>query len=159
MKKNKNKSQGRSNLNNKRKIRRCDLNDIPLLKRLFRNVAYGGNPEHKKNPGDFGLTPPSDPRSGKSLCDVAKIFKRKLALKLLKEGISRGLISERLNEHGFPLNTWSAITMEDGTIIPLESHIENPLTGVYHGYPIPPTDPMHDEVLKRWKGSTCLISK
>ena len=43
---------------------------------LANRADYGGNPEHKKNPGDFGLTPPSDPRQGKSLCDVAKIFKR-----------------------------------------------------------------------------------
>ena len=42
-------------------------------------------------------------------------------------------------------------------LIPLESQIENPYTGVYHGYPLPQTDPMYEEVLKRWSESTCLI--
>jgi hypothetical protein len=36
---------------------------------LASKVRYGGNPEHKRNPGDFGLQPPSCPRPDKSLCD------------------------------------------------------------------------------------------
>lgn len=34
---------------------------------LSRKATYGGNPEHKRNPGDFGLSPPALPRQGKSL--------------------------------------------------------------------------------------------
>lgn len=39
------------------------------LKILARRAGYGGNPAHKRNPGDFGLPPPSDPRPFKTLCD------------------------------------------------------------------------------------------
>jgi hypothetical protein len=46
----------------------------------------GGNPEHKRNPGDFGLTPPADARMGKTLCDSVGIFSRNAALDLLREG-------------------------------------------------------------------------
>ena len=50
-------------------------------------VKYGGNPEHKRNPGDFGLTPPSQPRADKTLCDEVAVFKRTTALRLLRKGI------------------------------------------------------------------------
>ncbi|MBF0308058.1 MAG: hypothetical protein HQL56_00830 [Magnetococcales bacterium] len=54
------------------------------LDELAENVRYGGNPEHKKNPGDFGLTPPGNPRPGKTLCDVAGILTRQEATALLR---------------------------------------------------------------------------
>jgi len=37
-------------------------------------VRYGGNPEHKRSPGNFGLIPPAAPRADKTLCDGAGIF-------------------------------------------------------------------------------------
>ena len=33
-----------------------------LLEQMAHSIRYGGNPEHKRNPGDFGLTPPAQPR-------------------------------------------------------------------------------------------------
>lgn len=82
-----------------------------FLGELADRARYGGNPEHKKNPGDFGLTPPSDPRQGKSLCDAAKIFKRDEAEKLLREGLRNGLVSDRMAGE-WPKNVWSVT--EDG---------------------------------------------
>lgn len=155
----KNDGQKRRRFNFKRGIRSCTQEDASYLEWLLKKVGYGGNPEHKRNPGDFGLTPPSNPHQSKSLCDVAKVFNREFALYLLKEGVRHGLISEQTNEHNFPQNIWSVIEMENGVKIPLESQIENPYAGVYHGYPIPQTDPKYDEVLKRWKESKCLISE
>lgn len=112
---------------------------------LAQKVGYGGNPEHKKNPGDFGLTPPSHPRLGKSLCDDVGIFSRKIALKHLKSGLSKGLISERFNGD-WPQNIWSVT--EDGK--PLEAQLENPIAGTYHGYPMPEGDPLAADVVQRW---------
>jgi hypothetical protein len=83
-------------------------------------VSYGGNPEHKRNPGDFGLNPPIAPRRGKTLCDDAGISRRQVAENLLRAGITRGLISA-LRVNGWPKNVW-AVT-EDG--IPLEAQLEN----------------------------------
>ena len=45
------------------------------LDRLAGEVRYGGKPDHKRNPGDFGLTPPSLPRDDKSLCDEIRLFR------------------------------------------------------------------------------------
>lgn len=116
------------------------------LIRLAERARYGGNPEHKKNPGDFGLTPPADPRQGKSLCDVAGIFKREVAETLLRAGLRRGLVSDRMDGE-WPKNVWSVTT--DG--FAMEAQIENPGLGTYHGYPMPETDPLSQEVLRRWE--------
>lgn len=116
------------------------------LHSLANRVRYGGNPEHKRNPGDFGLTPPSDPRQGKALCDVARVFSRAVALRLLSEGLRKGLVSDRV-VGDWPKNVWSVT--DDG--FALEAQLENPQLGSYHGYPMPETDPMAQEVALRWE--------
>jgi hypothetical protein len=109
-------------------------------------VRYSGNPEHKRNPGDFGLNPPSGPRPGKTLCDQAKIYRRTEALTLLREGLLKGAFSEQERD-GWPQNVW-AVT-EGGE--PLEAQLEG--QGIYHGYPMAETDPFREKVLERWKSS------
>ena len=110
-------------------------------------MGYGGNPEHKRRPGDFGLTPPGRPRPDKSLCDWVEIERRDDALRLLCSGVERGLISvQRRGE--FPRSVWSVT----GGGYPVEAQLENAATGVCHGYPMPETDPFRDVVLKRWSG-------
>lgn len=132
--------------NLKRRIASFDVFSPSHLQAWARLISYGGNPEHKKNPGDFGLTPPADPRQGKSLCDVAKIFSRDVALALLKKGVEKGLVSDRV-ENGWPKNIWSVA--EGG--IALEAQLENPQTGRYRVCPMPDSDPLAAEVLDRWR--------
>jgi hypothetical protein len=115
------------------------------LEHIADTVRYGGNPEHKFNPGDFGLTPPSDPRPGKTLCDIAGILSKDMALDLLKNGIKKGLVSVQ-ERNGFPQNVW-AVTEDD---IALEAQLENAETGQYHGYPMLPADPLREQVVERW---------
>src|SRR5690606_31338234 len=116
-----------------------------ILAGLVDKVAYTGNPEHKRNPVDFGLTPPSAPRRGKSLCDVAEIFERNVALQLIQEGLRRGVVSDRFLG-GWPKNIW-AVTSSG---IPLEAQLESAEIGSYHGYPMPDSDPLAGEVIRRW---------
>ena len=118
------------------------------LDHLAQSVRYGGNSEHKRNPGDFGLTPPASPRPHKTLCDDAGIFDRALASSLLQEGIRRGLVSER-RDNGYPHNVWAV--SERG--VPLEAQLENPGNGTYHGYPIPEEDPFRERVLAKWSAA------
>jgi hypothetical protein len=135
----------RKSFNPKRRLR----TGMPLdgagevLQELAAMVRYGGNPEHKRNPGDFGLDPPSSPRLGKTLCDAVNIHTRAAALELLRRGLTKGFVSVR-ERNGWPQNVW-AVT-EAGE--PLEAQLEN--DGVYHGYPMPMDDPFRDEVLARW---------
>lgn len=115
------------------------------LKRLLKDVRYGGNADHKRNPGDFNLAPPLGPRPGKTLCDEANILKRSVASKLLKAGIRRGCVS-KLKRNGFPQNIWAVSA--DG--IPMEAQLENRETGAYHGYPMSADDPFREKVIQQW---------
>lgn len=135
----------RHHYNPKRKIAAVSqMAPLPSLEQL----RYGGNPEHKRNPGDFGLTPPADPRPHKSLCDEAGIVRKQQALALLQNGAKAGLFSERKSAvSGWPQNIWSVTS--DG--MPMEAQLENPQTGTYHGYPMPMNDPFREQVLRHWK--------
>lgn len=132
--------------NPKRKMLKVEACDFGHLAELASQAQYGGNPEHKKNPGDFGLTPPSGPRPGKSLCDSVKIFTKQETLELLRKGIKNGLVSDRF-EGQWPKNVWSV--MEDET--PLEAQLESVEQGSYHGHPMQTEDPFCEEVIKQWR--------
>ena len=134
----------RNSFNRKRRFARS-LPAREELARLAATVRYGGNPAHKRNPRDFGLTPPSQPRDHKSLCDEVQVFRRADALRLLRLGVERGLISD-WDGTGFPKNIWSVT--EDG--VPLEAQLENPGGGVYHGYPLEMNDDFREQVIAQW---------
>jgi hypothetical protein len=129
------------------KRRFADNRARPDLEALAARVRYGGNPEHKRNPGNFNLTPPASPRRHKTLCDEAGIFDRGIALGLLREGIRNGLISEVAS--GYPQNVW-AVSAEG---LPLEAQLENEGNGTYHGYPMPEEDPFREFVLAKWRAT------
>lgn len=134
-----------SRFNLKRKIQPFTPELLQTCATLSKRVRYGGNPEHKKNPGDFGLTPPSAPRAAKSLCDTVAIFRKSVALKCLKRGLRCGLVSEQI-VNGWPQNIWSITDAG----VPVEAQLENSETGVYHGYPMPESDPFSAEVVTAW---------
>ncbi len=136
----------RASYNPKRRIN--DKKPIEELKELASKVSYGGNPEHKRNPGDFGLTPPAMPKPDKTLCDTVRIFKRMEAIRLLRKGVRMGLVSIR-EINGFPQNIWS-ISREGH---PLEAQLENSDQGIYHGYPMPENDPLRQQVMEKWSNS------
>ena len=133
----------RRRFNNKRRIRQPGV--LENRTDLAVRVVYTGNPVHKRNPGDFGLTPPADPRDDKTLCDSVGISSHALALGLLRRGIERGLVSEQVRGD-FPQNVW--VVDENGN--PLEAQLENRTQGAYHGYPLALNDPFRDQVLAFW---------
>ena len=129
----------------KRKICAPDVaqDRLATIKPKLGKLRYGGNSEHKRNPGDFGLTPPSYPRPGKTLCDQVKVFTRTDAIRLLRAGFLRGLFSVQ-ERNGWPQNVWSVTDAGE----PLEAQLEG--DGVYHGYPMPEADPFREEVVQLW---------
>lgn len=137
----------RKTSNPKRRLRNAPISEQEMqrLREWAEGATYGGNPEHKRNPGDFALTPPARPRPGKTLCDGAEVFERAVAEDLLTNGILRGLVSVQ-ERNGWPQNVW-AVT-ENG--VPLEAMLDNQETGNYHGYPMLSDDPLREEVLTRW---------
>lgn len=118
------------------------------LEKLALQVVYGGNPSHKRDPGDFNLSPPSQPREGKTLCDGAGIKQHQVAVELLRAGMKRGLVSVQ-ERNGWPQYIWAV----HGSDIPVEAILENSGTGTYHGYPLQYDDPFRDLVLERWRSS------
>lgn len=134
----------RRRFNPKRKIR--PTTSQTEREKLAQGAQYGGNPEHKKNPGDFNLTPPAAPRPGATLCDAVGIFTREEALTLLRNGIRRGLVSVQLRE-GWPQN-WAV----GPNRIPVEAELENAAIGSYHGYPLQEGDPFAEKVIQAWFG-------
>jgi hypothetical protein len=122
-----------------------DEQTLNRLQQLAEKVRYGGNPEHKRNPGDFNLSPPSNPRQAKTLCDEVGIFKKTEALALLKEGLRQGLVSIQ-ERNGWPQNIWAVVNGRS-----LQAMLENAEQGTYHGYPLQQDEPLADEVLKRWE--------
>jgi hypothetical protein len=116
------------------------------LAALAKNVRYVGNPEHKRNPGDFGLTPPSAPRADKTLCDMAGIRSKADALSILRRGVLQGLISDQKRSE-FPQNIWAVA--DDGTLF--EAQLDNQEAGTYHGYPMPEADSFREVILQARK--------
>lgn len=133
----------RTSFNPKRRLAPFDENDVELRKALANCAKYGGNPEHKLKPSDFGLTPPTSPRAGKTLCDKSRDFSRAQALQLLNDGFVRGMVSVQ-ERGGWPQNVWAVIDNEA-----YEAQLENQ-EGVYHGYPMPADDDFRRLVLLEW---------
>lgn len=110
-----------------------------------KRVRYGGNPQHKTRPGNYDLNPPTSPRPGKTLCDADRPLLKGEAIRLLRAGIRKGMISEREKE-GWPQNIWSV--SEKGEVF--EAQLENETQGVYHGYPLQFDDAFRALVENEW---------
>jgi hypothetical protein len=126
-----------------RRIRGTPLTDAE--RKRFLAAVYAGSPLHKRNPGDFGLTPPADPRPDKTLCDEAGIHSRAEAGRLFRLGMERGLVSVATAGDGLPKQFWAVA--EDGRVF--EAMYGG--TGAYHGYPIRRSDPFSEVVTRAWR--------
>lgn len=87
------------------------------------------------------------------MCDSVGVFDWHVALRLLREGIKRGLVSVQV-EGGFPQTVWSVT--DSG--FPVEGQLENQAQGIYHGYPMPTNDPLAKDVLKIWNDHESRVS-
>jgi hypothetical protein len=110
----------RSGYNPKRNIATQDTMTEEECADLAQRTRYGGNPEHKRNPGDYGLMPPSNPRPGKTLCDASERILKVEAERLLAEGIKKGMVSMQ-QRNGWPQNVW--VVSSTGTVF--EAQLEN----------------------------------
>jgi hypothetical protein len=133
--------------NPKKRLRKAPTTELERksLDELSARVTYGGNPDHKRDPGDYGLQPPSRPRLGKSLCDTIGKLRKAHAQKLLQDGVKRGCVSVQ-EENGWPRVVWA---VHESRAV-LEARLDNAVQGTYHGYPLESDDPFAGVVLKYW---------
>lgn len=113
---------------------------------LRANAAYEGSPYHKKEPNDFGLTPPTQPRRDATLCDEAGIVDRDVANLLFGRAIDVGLVSAVWVAERFPKQMW--VVSDDGRVF--EAMYGGSQPGRYHGYPIRLRDPLYEKIKNVW---------
>lgn len=131
--------------NPNRRIANANAHSPAARDDLALRVSYGGNPEHKRNPADYGLGPPPNPRPSKTLCDADGPLGKAEATDLLKAGVRKGMISQQTRGE-WPQNVWSV--SKNG--VPYEAQLENRVQGIYHGYPMATDDDFRKAVLKEW---------
>jgi len=136
----------RSGYNPKRRIAPADMFSPDERRRMATTVVYGGNPQHKRSPGDYGLTPPSQPRPDKTLCDGNRPIAKAEATELLRKGLDKGMCSHCSSQE-WPQNVW-AVSL-DGEIF--EAQLENREQGAYHGYPVPVDDDFRRVIQREWE--------
>lgn len=116
-------------------------------KRIMSQVTYGGIAIHKLHPGDYGFHPVSNPRPSKSPCDAIRSILKKEAARLLRQGITKGMMSS-FEQGGLPKYVWAVD--EKGEVYEAKHKVGQET--VYHGYRLGEDErDMRALVLKEWK--------
>jgi hypothetical protein len=131
----------------KRVIRRLEAEACAALRD---QVRYEGSPAHKKEPNNFGLTPPAAPRPDATLCDEARVFDREVAAALWTRALERGLVNEATVGSGLPKHIW--VVDEAGQAF--EAIHGGSRAGACHGYPIRRSDPFYGVLIAAWEART-----
>ena len=115
--------------------------------RLLGTVRYIGSGLHKLRPGDYGLSPPSNPRPSKSPCDELRPVLLAEAKLLLQRGIEKGMVSA-YQPGSLPKYIWSVD--EQGEVYEAKTRPER--ESDYHGYRIGDDETlMRKYVMSEWK--------
>jgi hypothetical protein len=138
--------QRRKGFNPKRDLAPPDRLNTEGRRKMAKRVVYSGSPFHKKSPGDYGLTPATAPRPGKTLCDANGEFLLAEAQALIRAGIKKGMVSGQFRGD-WPQNIWAVNDAGEA----FEAELENKEGGHYHGYPMPLNDPFLRKVLEEWR--------
>jgi hypothetical protein len=110
-------------------------------------IRFEGSGKHKLEPRAFDLAPaPSD--GDDTYCDGHADFTPQEVSRipdLIQRGIRANLLDAR-SSHDDPLLIW---TIDDNGWI-YEGKLTNPGQGIYHGYPVLPTDPLAKTLIRRY---------
>jgi hypothetical protein len=112
---------------------------------LKERAKYIGNAEHKKSAHhDFGCTPKSQLKRGKTCCDAVNIFELKTAISLLRQGFEKGLVSPSEPGNEWPKRVWAV--SKNGEV--LEGRHSG--GGQYHGFPVLDNSAIETIIRQRW---------
>lgn len=134
--------------NRNRKLVDADETAARRLEELAKKVRYGGNADHKLNPGDFGIGATGFRRGAESLCESTGILHKAVAQRLLEQAFLQKMVS-RQERDGWPALVWAVV----GDDCVVEARLDNKGQGTYHGYPLSRADAFAEKVLKAWRES------
>jgi hypothetical protein len=137
------KPQRKHNIKNSYVPKFDDSSSQDVFKNWLNKVVYEGSPHHKRNPSDFGLTPPAALKQDKTPCDNV-VSSLSIAHSLLLNGIKRRLVS-KAQQHGWPKEVWSV----DKNGIPFEAKLTR--AGYYHGYPLLKEESHYQFIIDQWE--------
>ena len=132
----------RAGNNPKRRIAASGVLSLPERQALAGRLTYVGSANHKRQPGDYGFHPPTNPRPSKSLCDARRCVLLGEAQALMQKGILKGMISTWF-VGDVPKYVWSVDEFGEA----FEAKIGR---DGYHGYRLESDDTMRDIVLREW---------
>lgn len=128
----------------RRRIRAAPLDDT--TRQRLNEARYEGSSDHKRNPEAFGLRRSEFQRPDVNFCEDWGITEPERARALFSRAVEHGLVSEFINNVGFPQHIW--VVDEQNRVF--EASYGGSRMGYYHGYPIRRTDPLSDQVLVAW---------
>lgn len=137
-------SRKRQGNNPKRRIAPLGTLTCDTQLRLAR-AQYVGSAHHKSQPGDYGFSPPVNPRPTKSLCDDVRLIDKREAIELFRSGIRLGMVSSHL-ESGLPKYVWAVDRHGNAYEAKLGGGGSD-----YHGYRLRRDDRMQAFVLAEWR--------
>ena len=132
----------RQSNNPKRRLIAANSVNAERLLVLANSVAYTGSALHKRSPGNYNFSPPTNPRPSKSLCDGKRALLREEAANLLRTGILNGFVSF-FSDNTFPKYVWCVDACGDV----YEAKFDN--LG-YHGYRLEETDDFRLYIKEEW---------
>ena len=133
--------------NPKRRILPAEETSKEIRDSLKQRLRYAGNSLHKLRPGNYGLTPPQNPRPSKSVCDDLRRLLLDEARLLFETGIELGMISS-FEEGNVPKYVWAVDDHDE----PYEAKTTPGRDEPYYGYRLGDDDlAMRRYVLDEWK--------
>lgn len=130
-----------------RRVAPPEFTNAEQRRALLARVRYVGSGLHKLRPGDYGFTPPVNPRPSKSPCDLLRSVLLDEASTLFRRGIERGMVS-RFDEGSIPKYVWAVD--EHGEIYEAKTKPEQETE--YHGYRLGDDEREYRRyILKEWQ--------
>jgi hypothetical protein len=136
----------RSSHNAKRRLISSPI-EPSVAQSLSAHISFEGSGKHKLKPRAFGLEPGASDADD-TYCDGHADFSPedvRRVPELIRRGIRASLLDGRASQED-PLLFW---TVDDNGWI-YEFKLTNPGQGVYHGYPMLPTDPLAKTLIRRY---------
>lgn len=138
--------QRRSKQKQKAEIMPIDQLSSKRRRALAAQAKYFGSPFHKRHPDDYGMPELPKPREDKTQCDADRRIRYGEAVRLMKKGFRRGLISVQWRGQ-WPQNVWAV----DANGVVYEAQLQNAEQGEYHGYPMKANDDFTEVVRTEWE--------